>query len=326
LLVRAPDAGWTLADVPLLDEAAELIGPDLGALAAEEAAAARRAQERAEELTVAREVLASTGAGAMVSAAQLVERYHGEPSRASAAEQATSDRAWTYGHVIVDEAQELTPMMWRLLMRRCPMKSMTVVGDPAQASAAGAAGSWEAALSPHVQHRYRLARLTVNYRTPAEIMEIAADVLAAAGGGTPPAAVRATGVPPLAVQADDPLSVLGSVVRGELAAVTPGRVAVISPVGLVDAVATELTAELPDAVARGSAGLDAPVAVLTPTEVKGLEFDAVVIVDPARLVAESPQGLHDLYVAVTRPTARLAVVAAGELLEPLSRLRVVEPA
>ena len=86
---------------------------------------------------------------------------------------------WAFGHVIVDEAQELSPMAWRLLMRRCPSRSMTVVGDVAQTGALAGTASWQELLAPYVADRWRLAELTVNYRTPAEIMAVAAEVLAA---------------------------------------------------------------------------------------------------------------------------------------------------
>ena len=90
------------------------------------------------------------------------------------AERAAHDRTWTYGHVIVDEAQELSPMAWRVLMRRCPSRSMTVVGDLAQTGSLAGASSWEQVLAPYVDGRWRMRELTVNYRTPRQIMELAA--------------------------------------------------------------------------------------------------------------------------------------------------------
>src|SRR6185436_4239329 len=95
------------------------------------------------------------------------------------AERAAADRTWTYGHVIVDEAQELSEMAWRLLMRRCPTRSMTLVGDPAQTGDEAGCGSWKRILDPYVGDRFELVRLGVNYRTPAEIMDVAAAVLRA---------------------------------------------------------------------------------------------------------------------------------------------------
>ena len=101
--------------------------------------------------------------------------------RMTAAAAASADRTWAYGHIVVDEAQELSPMQWRLLMRRCPMKSFTIVGDIAQASSAAAASSWSQALEPFVGERFTLEELTINYRTPAQIAEAAVSVAQAAG-------------------------------------------------------------------------------------------------------------------------------------------------
>ena len=90
------------------------------------------------------------------------------------AERALGDRAWAFGHVIVDEAQELSAMDWRMVARRCPARSMTVVGDLAKTAAPGGADNWAAMLDPVTAGRWRTARLTVNYRTPAPVMEVAA--------------------------------------------------------------------------------------------------------------------------------------------------------
>ncbi len=103
-------------------------------------------------------------------------------------ERAAADRTWAFGHIVVDEAQELSPMAWRMLMRRCPSRSMTIVGDMAQASELGGGSSWQQVLGPNLADRYRMERLTINYRTPAEIAEVAADVLAGHRPRTAPAA------------------------------------------------------------------------------------------------------------------------------------------
>jgi len=115
----------------------------------------------------------------MVSAANLASLHNDVVAMTSTAERAAADREWAFGHVIVDEAQELSPMAWRMLMRRCPAKSMTIVGDVAQTGDLGGSASWEQSLAPYLGDRWRLAPLTINYRTPAEIMTVAADVLAA---------------------------------------------------------------------------------------------------------------------------------------------------
>src|SRR6185369_15995331 len=139
------------------------------------------------------EVLLATD---LIDAARLAERQR-IAEQLTTAERAAADRRWAYGHIIVDEAQELSPMAWRLLMRRCPSRSMTVVGDIAQTGALGGTSAWSDALDPYVGRRWRLRELTVNYRTPAEIMEVAAGVLAGIDPDIqPPRSVRAAGVEP----------------------------------------------------------------------------------------------------------------------------------
>src|SRR6185437_8207319 len=116
------------------------------------------------------------------------------------AERAWADPNWAYGHVIVDEAQELSEMAWRMVMRRVPTRSLTVVGDVAQRGSAAGARSWAQMLDPYVQGRWREERLTVNYRTPSEIMAVAGDVLASvAPDEQPPESVREEGARPRAI-------------------------------------------------------------------------------------------------------------------------------
>jgi DNA helicase IV len=311
-----PELIWTPADVPLLDEAAELLGSDGRAEAAREAAALRAELQYAQGVLdildldedLDPELLRATD---LIDADRLADRQR-QRSYDSTAERAAADRTWTYGHVIVDEAQELSPMAWRVLMRRCPSRSMTVVGDLAQTGNQAGAGSWQDVLGPYVAQRWRLEQLTINYRNPAEIAELADDVLAAIDVDiTPPRSVRRTGVPPRAVEVCALADELPAVVSGEVASVGNGRVAVLGPGSEVAA----LRKVLPMA---GSTELDAPVTVLTVAEVKGLEFDSVVLVDPATIVAESPCGLNDLYVALTRTTHRLCIVHPGNLPEVLA--------
>jgi hypothetical protein len=222
--------------------------------------------------------------------------------------------------VIVDEAQELSPMAWRLVMRRCPSRSMTIVGDIAQTGDLAGAGSWDEVLSPFVERRWRLEQLTVNYRTPAEIADVADDVLATIEPGlAPPRSVRSAGVPPRAVHAtagrlDDTVA---KVLAEETGAVGDGRTAVLVPTGMLDALRTRL---LGADGAGAEVDLTAPVVVLPVNAAKGLEFDAVVVVEPAEMLAESPRGGGDLYVAITRATQRLAVVHAAPLPPMLHRL------
>jgi DNA helicase IV len=229
-----------------------------------------------------------------------------------------------FGHVIVDEAQELSAMAWRMVMRRSPSRSMTVVGDMAQTGATWGPGSWARALDPYAAGRWRIEELTVNYRTPAEIMAVAADVLAGMGSGQePPRSVREAGVEPwhLRVDPERLAAELPGVVAAEAAAVGQGKLAVLVPPGRAEEVAALLSVTMAVATTRqGPSVLDAPVAVLTVTEAKGLEFDAVVVLDPAAILAGSRRGPSDLYVALTRATARLGVVHPGDLPPVLARL------
>ncbi|MEV4177232.1 ATP-binding domain-containing protein [Nonomuraea sp. NPDC049709] len=312
-LVRPAGAEWTDGDVPLLDEAAELLGEDDSA---RRVRARLSGEEQAEQELFAREVLETTGvaeAGVFDRADVLAERHADDGAGLTTADRAVADRTWAYGHVIVDEAQELSPMAWRMIMRRVPAKSLTVVGDLAQTGSAAGAREWGEVLDPHLEGRWRVERLLVNYRTPVEIMRVAADVLRAySPGQEPPESVREGEAEPRAVRL--PVSGLPGLVERELAAVAggsgEGRVGVVTP----DARHAEVARLFP----RGD--LDAPVVVLTVGQAKGLEFDAVVVVDPAGILEQSPMGGQDLYVAVTRATRRLTVVHEGELPPVLSRL------
>ena len=311
LLRRGPDAPWTTDDVPLLDEAAELIGDDVSGPSAAERV---RAKAHREELEYARGVLTMTGAGGMVTARDLVDRFAESGPYLSVAERAAGDRTWAYGHVVVDEAQELSPMMWRLLARRCPTRSMTVVGDLAQTRAAAGATSWQQALSPFVGNRWRLEQLTVNYRTPAQIMAAATAVLQAAGlDATAPRSVREGTWPPVTTRLDDvtPEAVV-AIVREEAALLDGGRLAVVTTPARHGDTLAALRGAFPD-VGAGATALDSAVAVLTVADAKGLEFDGVVLVEPAEVLAEGVRGANDLYVAMTRPTQRLRVLHALDL-------------
>ncbi|MFJ5985646.1 HelD family protein [Lentzea sp. NPDC092896] len=219
----------------------------------------------------------------------------------------------TFGHVVVDEAQELSEMAWRMVMRRCPSRSMTIVGDLAQTSDPAGASSWDRVLRPHVDDRWRLAQLTVNYRTPAEIMDATADLFAAHHPGLlPPRSVRATGEPPW--RRGVALAELPRVVAGLAAALAGGQCAIITPPAHVAVLGQALRFATPPAITD-------PVVLLTPVQAKGLEFDSVLVVDPAAILA-APLGHNDLYVAMTRATRRLGIVHPGPVPDELARIRV----
>jgi DNA helicase IV len=320
LLRRRHDVPWTPADVPLLDEAAELLGADPSAARVEQR---RRAAERAAEVRYAQGALEiSGGAGGLVSAELLVDRFADEGPYLTVAERAAADRSWAYGHVVVDEAQELSAMAWRMLMRRCPSRSMTVVGDTAQTGSLAGSSCWGQVLDRYVAGRWRLEELTINYRTPAEIMALAARVLSAAGVPARPPRPARSGAAPVAVPVEGlDGDAIERVVRDELVPLGEGRLAVITPRAGFSALGAELAARLPSGtVSAGPGDLTAPVVVLDVEQVKGLEFDVVVLIEPAAVLAQSPRGAHDLYVALTRPTQRLRIVHAEPLPEGMGRL------
>ncbi|MYS31694.1 AAA family ATPase, partial [Streptomyces sp. SID7804] len=313
---------WTVADVPLLDEAAELLGED-DRLARERAERERQTQiayaqgvldvsyasrtfefeDKEDDDPESSEVLSAHD---IIDAERFAERHEEEDHR-SAAERAAADRTWAFGHIIVDEAQELSPMAWRLLMRRSPTRSMTLVGDPAQTSEAGGVGAWADILGPYVEDRWEHTRLGVNYRTPAEIMDVAAAVVRAEHPDfEPPGSVRSTGVRPWARATDD----LPGAVAEAVAELTPaeGRLAVIAPRETHRALAARL-----DGVTAGAEpDLTHDVVLLDPRQAKGLEFDSVLVVEPGRY------GTSDLYVALTRATQRLGVLHTGPLPRALA--------
>ncbi|HEY9437344.1 MAG TPA: AAA family ATPase [Streptomyces sp.] len=316
---RAPgDREWTPADVPLLDEAAELLGVDDSA---ERAAAEAERQER---IAYAQGVLELSqgsrtyefedeesevlAAHDVIDAERMADRQE-EADHRSAAERAAADRTWAFGHIVVDEAQELSPMAWRLLMRRSPTRSLTLVGDPAQTSEEAGVGSWEKILRPYVGDRFAHVTLGVNYRTPVEIMELAAAVVRAENPAfEPPGSVRSTGETPWTRDAGDDLA--GTVARA-VAELTPGegRLAVIAPVPLHE----EIAAALEGVTAGAEPDLTLPVVLLAPRQAKGLEFDHALVVEP------SQYGTSDLYVALTRATQRLGIIHRDALPEALRR-------
>ncbi len=315
LLLRDLDAPLTPADVPLLDEAAELLGADDDAQRVQDE---RSRHERAREVDYAREVVAMLQADGLVSAEELADRQAVSASSLTVAERAATDREWAFGHVVVDEAQEVSDMAWRLLARRCPSRSFTVVGDVAQTGSAAGTSSWDEALDPWVQGRWRVEELTVNYRTPQAVMDVAAAVVAAAGVPVAvPSSVREGGPDAVAVQrVDDVVAALAVAGPSLVAETGEGRGAVVVPDALAVAAHKELSAALgPAAVRVPAEARDATLTVTTVREVKGLEFDVVAVLEPGDLLAQSPRGVHDLYVALTRTTRRLVVLHAGALPE-----------
>ena len=227
------------------------------------------------------------------------------------------DEVRTYGHIVIDEAQDLSPMALRMISRRSLNGSMTVVGDLAQSTGSWSRDSWDDLIDQLPSHpKYEPLRreLTTGYRIPAPAMALAAKVLAeAAPGLEPPMAIREEGTAPIVTQVDDVAAALPDAVRRELAEIGQGNVAVVVPRSLVEPLSAALERAQMDFGQASRSGLDRQVAVVPVQLVKGLEVDAVLVVEPARIVEEERQGMRALYVALTRATKRVGIVHADPL-------------
>ena len=340
LVERPAGAELTPADVPLIDELAELLGPSQDA---QSHRARLEAQRREELVSYAAQAIEAQNLGeGMVDAEMLADRVEDSGPSLTLAERARADRTWTYGHIVVDEAQELGDMAWRALARRCPVRSFTVVGDLAQYSGPNAPRSWTDVLASlgtrartgAASTPVRQEALTVCYRTPATIMAAAEDV-ATALGQPPVFPVRSVRDLEDCLVIEAPLDagnaqsedawgqVLRTAVRHESDALDGlvgrdgGRIAVITPHPEQDAaLLKEDPALLQALTAPGGDVLRSRLAVMSPRLSKGLEFDVVVLADPAVIGEASP---GDLYVAMTRPTRRLRVISRTPLPEGLRR-------
>jgi DNA helicase IV len=263
---NAADVLWTSHDVPLIDEAHQLLGPTSG-----------------------------------------VVRDH---------------QLRTFGHIVIDEAQDLSPMQLHMVSRRSLGGSMTIVGDIAQATSAWAHPSWESVTehlpTPKGVQRYEL---TVGYRLPGPLMELAAKVLAKAMPDLkPPVAVRSEGDPPRFVRTSpDEFGVaLAEAIRTEREIIGAGNIAVICATGAADDVSTFLNeADIDHGVAYAGA-LEKEVSVIEVSMVKGLELDAAIVIEPDSIVEYEPQGMRSLYVALTRATRRLTIIDTGDSVNVLA--------
>jgi DNA helicase IV len=304
-------AAWTDADVAVIDEADALLGP----VEAARPRTRRRRGDDTEALETAQGVVEELRLTGSISGTNLLARY-GDSGNGEASD---LPEPRTFGHVLVDEAQDLTAMQWRMLARRCPSGSMTLVGDPGQASRPAAVADWDSILALLPRHTPpRSTTLTVNYRTPTEIMEVANRLLSAASPTVEPSrSVRSTGESPrfIAVGSDEVAARAASVAAEATA--RGGKVALIAPIALHADLVARLT--FLGASADPAVALDSPIAVLDATDAKGLEFDHVVVVEPAALVNTDRAGLRLLYVTITRATKTLAIVHAEPLPEALER-------
>ncbi|MGQ0433590.1 MAG: HelD family protein [Microthrixaceae bacterium] len=218
--------------------------------------------------------------------------------------------ARTYGHVVVDEAQDLSAMELRAVARRCPSGSMTILGDLAQATAPAAQRSWEeAVVSLGSPDSARIEELGLGYRVPKPILDLANRLLPVfAPGVGAPRSVRTSGPAPVirGAAADELCDVVAGIVGAHAAAW--GSVGVVVPDHLLEEVEASLRgADVPFGDARQH-GLEGVVTVLRPPEAKGLEFDAVVVVEPAGFVIDGVVGGRLLYIALTRAVQELTIV------------------
>lgn len=231
------------------------------------------------------------------------------------------DDVRTYGHIVVDEAQDLSPMALRTISRRSLNGSMTIVGDLAQSTGAWPANSWEELVDQlPVSSKYPTVRreLTTGYRIPAPAMELAARVLSAAAPGLePPIAVRNEGAAPIISQVADVAAALPAAIDREIAEIGQGNIAVVVPRSLVEPLSEALTTAGVDFGTASRSGLDRQVALVPVQLVKGLEVDAVLVVEPSKIVSEEAQGMRALYVALTRATKRVGIVHADPLPDVL---------
>ena len=300
---------WTTADAALIDEARVLLGP-------------RRRP---------RPPIKSVDTSGVLDGIDL-DAYEGnvrqaalrEASRNAPTQSQDFDEAEfiTYGHIVVDEAQDLSPMQLRVLKRRDLTGSMTIVGDMGQATTPASSASWDTVLRLLDPRRAPLrVDLTVSYRTPEEVLEFARATLRASTPDLePPRPVRRAGTSPIieGAREDTFAATLVAATKRETEAVAPGRVAVIVAARRVADVVDILRVNGLDAIdprVADSKGLGADLVVLAAEGANGLEFDAVVVVEPAEIASRgaapgelSPQGLRTLYVALTRPTRRLSLV------------------
>ena len=309
LLYRTQDEPLTISDIPLIDELEELLGTlDLAS------AQKRRAEEQREkeERERANEALKATGlGGGIVTADMLMRQTQEAPSLRPLAERARADRSWTYGHIVIDEAQDLSPMAWRCLLRRCPSRSMTVVGDLDQKRGHRRPNSWKQALGPAARAFSEEFILSISYRTPRALTRIAQAVMAQHGTPVlyPMEAVR--DVPDCYQVSYTHKDTLKECVSQVVSTMEErldreegegkGRICVIVP---------DVQAQLWHADESGASALDQRVSYLTAAGSKGLEFDSVVVVEPGEILE---QGSGDLFVALTRATHDLHAVTTTQL-------------
>lgn len=310
-LKRPRGSALTESDIPILDELEEL----LGSLPLGSGSAHARERDRKRQINAAGEAIAAMGLGhGIVSASMLAERAAAADSDLTLSQRALRDRTWAYGHVIVDEAQELSPLAWNSLLRRCPSRSFTVTGDLDQRSSIDRARSWSDVLGPAMRAYQGEEILTVSYRTPAAILDRANALMDELGAPAhyPLVAARDVDDAYTTTETDSSIQELKTIVETEEHALNErvgsgnGRMAVIaSPTSI---------RRLRETCGWGSS-LDERIVLITPAQAKGLEFDTVILWEPNEIITDSP---GDIYVALTRPTYRLHAASSSPLPNALA--------
>lgn len=311
-LYREPGAPWTTADIAILDEAYELLGEDDQTSRAE---ASAQESARNEALEYARQVLENSETdGIRVDAEVLADRFLDNGPILTTAERAAQDRSWTYAHVIVDEAQELSAMDWRMLIRRCPTRSFTIVGDVAQTSNPAGARNWGRMMSAFFKQQWSLRKLTINYRTPATIANTAIDFAKRSNLPVSPLTSARDIDNAIGFIKVSTTELVERVIAEALALKADhvqegaGRIAIVA----LPEVLGSLRATAHDDLLTFTHGNDPVISLVTPHQAKGLEYDAVIAVEPADIVA-GVNGVSDLFVAMTRATKRLSVFHTKDL-------------
>ncbi len=310
LVQRPPQSSLTVSDIPLLDELEELLGPLQDSAATQ---ASQKAQDRAIRIEHIQDAMASQELGGGIVSAELLDAHTQQNSEwIPLAERALKDRTWTYGHIVVDEAQDLSPMDWHALLRRCPSRSFTVVGDLDQYRGHQRPTSWFAALGPASRALQDEFVLTISYRTPETLTRLAQDVLREAGHPVLYPITSARDRPDCL--ADTQLSAddlthrgLEKIIQTELS-ILDGLVG--KDEGKIGVLLSSGRAEEWGADTTGAKALDERVSFLSVAGAKGLEFDTTILVEPAEILADGP---GDLFVAMTRSTQRLHSVRNGPL-------------